>query len=178
MKLQPYIIVLLIIAALISCRNDRFNTMGLQQAATLILGDSLKMIRWKLSQTYDPYMGGRITRQDSDNPRILELYNNGTFKVYEDELLDRGKWYVKSDKSAIAFIYESENKETSSATDQEITFTHQIRKLTQDTMILAWQGRHGFIEELYVAQKTAQTQNILPVNRPNMDLSSAKDTTK
>lgn len=176
MKLQPYIIVLLIFAALISCRNNHFDTMGLQQAATLILGDSLKMVRWKLIQTYDPYMGGRVTRQDSNNHRTLELYNNGSFKVFENELLGQGKWYVKSDKSAIAFVYKGENRETSSASDKEITFTHQIRKLTQDTMILAWQGRHGFIEELYVAQKAATNQNIQPINSPFMDLSSSKDT--
>ena len=25
----------------------------------------------------------------------------------------------------------------------------QLRKVTQDTMILAWQGRHGYVEEFY-----------------------------
>ncbi len=177
MKCYPYIIIVLIFISIYSCDFRGYSTMGLEQAASFILGDSLKMIRWKLVQTYDPYQGGRITKQDSINPRILEIYNNGTFKVYESDLIGRGKWYIKSDKSAIAFIYAGESGEVKPSKNQAIEFTHQIRRLTRDTMILAWQGRHGFIEELYVSQRKSPKQ-ILPVKKSITEMKVQQDSAR
>jgi len=154
MLLRIIILGLLTVLTLNSCLNTKPSAMGVEQAAVWMLGDTAKnRVRWILVQIYDPYQGGRITKLDTSDTRVLDLYRNGTFEIVEHEKSSIGRWYVKSDKSELAFVfYVKEGKEIPKP-KRDITFTHQIRKFSQDSMILAWKGRHGFVEELYVADK-------------------------
>lgn len=148
-----------------ACNRQGNQGLRTKKASTFLLGkhqhDSIK---WRLIQTYDPYDGGNITRRDSLNPRFLVFGRDGEFKQYDNLNYVVGKWHLNRAKTALAFVNEERNgKEIAGATETIPSFRHQIRKHTTDTMILAWQGRHGFVEELYtIVRDSVQPANLTP----------------
>ena len=147
---------------MIACQTDSKQKVSTKKAATFLLGqqpeDSLK---WKLIQTYDPYNHGQIIKRDSLNPRFLVFEKDGSFKQYDKHNASSGSWYLNNAKTALAFIFNIRNGQAvNDHSTEKLNFRHQIRKYGTDTMILAWQGRHGFVEELYVRyQGSLETRN-------------------
>lgn len=136
-----------------ACQSGK-GDLNTQLASTILLGDATKKkIRWKWVQSYDPYNGGQIYRVKPGEVRYLIIVNDGTFEEIKDGKKSEGKWKLKSDKSSLALMYTEKDGETLPLETQRQVHMHQIRKLTRDTMILAWPGRHGYIEDLYVADR-------------------------
>ena len=134
-----------------ACNQQSNQGLRMKKASAFLLGKQQRdSIKWRLVHTYDPYNGGQLNKRDSLNPRFLVFSKDGGYKQYDNLNYVVGNWYVNRSKDALAFIIASRNgREIPGASEQALDFRHQIRKHTTDTMILAWQGRHGFVEELY-----------------------------
>lgn len=138
-----------LILLFLACQHTPQGSLKIRKAASYILqytdNDS---VVWRLMQIYDPYNGGQIIQKSNEEATFLILRKNGTFQEYDQENNNFGKWYVDKTKSSMALIYTTRNgKEVKENPIPD--FRHQIRKFNKDTLILAWQGRHGFVEQLY-----------------------------
>ncbi|RMG27831.1 MAG: hypothetical protein D6730_06345 [Bacteroidetes bacterium] len=135
-----------------SCRQEHNQGLAYNRAELLFPGnvqaDSLK---WRLLYTYDPYNGGHTIYRDSLNPKYLVLARNGTFKSYDTLQSTQGRWYLNSEKTALALIDQRHTSKT--APTDPVLYRHHIKKLTADSLILSWQGRHGMVEEVYIAER-------------------------
>ena len=127
-----------------TCNGDKKAILRQKTAVSYFLTDTkIDSILWKLVQIYDPYSGSM--KIPDEEAKYLSIQKDGKYVLYSPGNTQSGKWYLKKDKSALALVAEG-----SSTEDESLMFRHQIRKYAKDTMILAWQGRHGFVEELYV----------------------------
>ncbi|MEM9932107.1 MAG: hypothetical protein AAF824_00785 [Bacteroidota bacterium] len=141
-RLAIALCILSVLAA--TCNGEKNAFLKQQKAASYFITESKKdSILWKLIQIYDPY-SGKI-KLPEEEMKYLSIQKGGKYILHSLGGKQEGQWYLKKDKSAIALIA----KENVS-NQADILFRHQIRKFSKDTMILAWQGRHGYVEELYV----------------------------
>ena len=138
----------------LGCNRQRKGSLKPRQAAFHFFQDrDTDSLKWRWVHTYDPYNGGTYLTSDSLHPRYLFLYKDGTFRKTDAHNASSGKWYLNPEKNAMALIDEMRNGVSVMDASSSLTFRHQLRKLNQDTLILAWQGRHGFVEELYLIEQ-------------------------
>ncbi len=141
---------------LIACNRNHQDVLKTQRAAAYLLQNApADSIIWQLTNIFDPYQGGTHTPIDSLHPQFLVIHDDGTFTRHQQEQIDSGNWYMRRDKEAIALVSDR-SPEAAISSKTSFSFRYEIRKLSSDTMILAWQGRHGFVEELYVKKTNEQ----------------------
>lgn len=134
---------------LLACHRNHQNALKTQHAATYLFEHSLQdSIVWQLIELYDPYQNGKRIRIDSLNPQYLIIHEDGKFSKLKKGEQVQGRWYMRRDKEAFAFIPAATTP--SPQTLQSLNYRYEIRRYEKDTMMLAWQGRHGFVEETYV----------------------------
>lgn len=139
----------------LSCKRT-YTYLDTQQAASAyILGDSnKKMVVWRRVKTFDPYEGGRTNTYDSSKQEILEIHADGKFLKRQPNRMSEGNWKLESNRSILVLFCTHINHKAvveGSGGSKEV-FT--LRKLSRDTMILAWTGRHGMVEDLYVNRES------------------------
>ncbi|MEM6628319.1 MAG: hypothetical protein AAF694_01545 [Bacteroidota bacterium] len=150
MEPRSIVISLFIIWALVGCERSSWEALDLVEASAWMIQDSSKqVIRWGLCQIYDPYQGGRVTKLDSFSQKVLEMRRDGRFILSESREVSKGDWQLNRARTELQFRFKSKNGVKVSRSDPSYEIVSQVRKITRDTMILAWQGRHGFVEELY-----------------------------
>ena len=125
--------------------------MATDLAAFVLMGDTAKVVNWRLIKRYDPYNGGQSYHFEPEQSKQLLLSSNGTFTEREGDYIQKGKWYLKNDKSAIAFYYLERNGQKLPKEEASQSKIYLIKKLSRDTMVLSWQGRHGMVEDYYIA---------------------------
>ncbi len=124
------------------------QTVGQRKANKLLLHKDEKTI-WKLVRSHDPYNGGVTTLAEPSNPYTIELSNDGSFREQQGTILNQGKWRIEKKTNRLALIYTSEGNKAIPEQAQKINLSFQIRKHTQDSLCIAIQGRHGFVEKYY-----------------------------
>ena len=134
----------------ICCKRDSWKNLGKTEAAAWMLKDSSdQVIKWELCQVYDPYQGGQVMKVDSLFRKTIEIYRDGKFKINDRQALINGQWKLNLARTEILFVCKERNGVKLKQKDPLYRQISQIRKISRDTMILAWQGRHGYVEELY-----------------------------
>lgn len=147
-----------LIGGLTGCRPGEQAASGAistQRAAVAMMGQQPPdSTRWRLLYTLDPYDGGQKIARDSSSTRFLVLAKDGTYHLHQPQHTQVGRsqvgrWYLNRAQDALAFLPNGEQAK-SSAPDDPQAYRHRIFKQTEDTLVLGWQGRHGFVEEWYL----------------------------
>lgn len=145
MKYLYWLITVLFFAA---CHTPKQANVFQHKEAARILLQAHKMEKWQLVQSFDPYNGGTTNIQPKESPYFLELWDNGEFAEYEQDIHSKGKWQLNKDKTTLTFVYWIQTG-TASPKKNRPTLSFQIRKKEGNTMILAILGRHGWVEKTY-----------------------------
>lgn len=112
-------------------------------------------LEWRLEQIYDPYNGGTTYQSDSLNPSFLSLNRKGKFAEYDTLNRREGKWYFHEDSTRIRLAYTQENGTKIIRSERDPDFRYVLKTLTEDSLVLAIQGRHGMVERIYIRTKPA-----------------------
>ena len=117
-------------------------------------------LNWKLAYNYDPYAEGVVMRTSPKHPCTLQLSANGFYERKTDQQHLKGRWEVVEGENLIRFIcLEINGKKVS---NQPIEHYLSVNSYSHGVMILAWQGRHGSVEEVY--------QPVVPIESGKMSL--------
>jgi len=124
------------------------------KASSYLLGtkDTAAVISWQKCFRYDPYQGGQYQTYENYET-LITLKTDGSYEEKNPENLTTGKYYLNKSKTAIAFVPKMVNGVEQPQQEGELLFRHEIIKFTADSMILAWQGRHGMVKDGYVLKK-------------------------
>lgn len=151
--LKFYIFLIINLLILFSCRESK-EVMAKKEANTFLMENAEK-ITWYLEKSFDPYNGGITTQAPKDNTPYIEFRTDGTFLEYDGMQKNEGNWYINKDKSALGFVYTLQNgkilKAKKHLTSED--FPYKILFLDKEKMVLARQGRHGFVEKTYLRVK-------------------------
>ena len=144
-------ILLLFTSWTVTCKDKATAPLRAKKAARIILPDKkTKYKRWVLAQMYDPYQKGYTYYGDTSNPAYLEIYRNGRFIRYQSDFISEGNWKLNRTKDKIALIYEIRNGVEVAEDLRDNFFRYEIANLSRDTFLLAVQGRHGMMKELWL----------------------------
>ncbi len=127
------------------------------KAASFLLGtkDSTSTASWQKVSRFDPYNGGQFQSYEG-NHSMITLYADGSYEEKDPENFITGKYYLNKTKSAIAFVPEKINDTVQDIAEGEPRFRHEIVKFSEDSLILAWQGRHGMVRDTYVMMESGE----------------------
>ncbi len=126
-----------------------------KKSANFLLGDKTSYNKtWRLVSRFDPYNGGNTQTYEAEKATFLTLERDGTFIQQNAENHEMGHYYLNKTKDAIALVIEKrvEGKDTMDIQQpsDELLFRHQIRTINADSLVLAWQGRHGYVLDTYL----------------------------
>lgn len=114
--------------------------------------------RWQWVRTVDDYQNGTtMTPGQEAKPRLLIFHEDGLYEREEGEQSESGLWRMGPKSQRLALL---NGPRATRETFRESDFRHQIRALTQDSLALAWQGRHGYVVEQYVAADQEEDQGL------------------
>lgn len=128
------------------------NAMGTRKAQKVLLKEAEKTT-WLFVKNFDPYNGGITTLADPQNPVSIEMYADGTFTETEGSNRNKGKWLIGKKTRKLTLIYTQQGDFSIPEQSQKVNLEFQIRKNTEDSLCLAIQGRHGFVEKHYIKKK-------------------------
>jgi len=113
---------------------------------------------WRWVRTVDDYQHGTtMTPGQEADPRLLIFHEDGLYERKQGAPSERGRWRMGPQGKRLALLSGPRaTRETFRASD----FRHEIRALTSDSLALAWQGRHGYVIEQYVAADHHQYQGL------------------
>lgn len=136
-----------------ACRETK-EVMPKKEASTFFMQNTEAMT-WQVEKSFDPYNGGITTQAPKDNPPYITFQADGTFLSYNGAQKSEGNWFVNKDKTALGLVYTLENDKPvkSKQTISTEGFAYKIRFLDKEKMVLARQGRHGFVEKTYIRIK-------------------------
>ena len=144
-------IIFSIIFFFIACSEKSNQPLRGTKAANLILGNNdREVVIWKLIQSRDPYMGGQVYIQDPGNPQYILMHRNGAFKEHDNVNVSFGNWYTNKEKNRLALVYYIQNGLSVPDERQIIDYRYEIQKVSQDSLILGIQGRHGIVKKIYI----------------------------
>lgn len=136
-----------------ACRETK-EVMPKKEASTFFMQNA-EAITWQLEKSFDPYNGGTTTQAPKDNPPYMVFQADGTFSEYNGAQKSAGNWFVNMDKTALCLVYTLQNDKPVKNKQNIATegFVHKISFLDKEKMVLARQGRHGFVEKTYMRIK-------------------------
>ncbi len=93
--------------------------------------------------------------EDQGNPEVLELASTGIFHQYDSAQQSYGQWFMNPADSTMSFRYEIRNNKLIAGEDPKASGRQQYRlmKMTEDSLILEVQGRHGMLVITYLPVK-------------------------
>jgi hypothetical protein len=114
--------------------------------------------RWRWVRTVDPYQGGTtMTPSREVASRWLIFHEDGLYQREEGKQSESGLWRMGPQSARLALL---NGPRATRETFRESDFRHEIRALTPDSLALAWQGRHGYVVEQYVAADPEREQGL------------------
>ncbi len=136
-----------------ACRETK-EVMPKKEASTFFMQNT-ETITWQVEKSFDPYNGGVTSQAPKDNPPYIEFHADGTFIEYNGAQKSEGNWFVNTDKTALGLVYTVQNDKPLKSKQSISTegFAYKIRFLGKEKMVLARQGRHGFVENTYIRVK-------------------------
>lgn len=139
--------------ALIACQKRSDKALRQKQAARFISQKQEKdTLSYRLQQIYDPYLSVPQKAETKEKPKYLILHTAGTFLEYDAFNRNQGSWYVNKDKERLKLVYEVENGMEIPPASQDSSFRYQLVKLSQDSLVIGKQGRHGIVQYTYLLQ--------------------------
>ena len=109
--------------------------------------------QWELVSMNDPYQGGTVTEADPSNPQYREFEKDGIYREFDNENQGSGIWAFNTDSTKIGIVLETYNGSPTGNVLEVSDYRWELRELTKDKLVLAIQGRHGFVEHNYKAVK-------------------------
>ncbi len=109
--------------------------------------------KWELVSSTDPYQGGTVTVADPANKHYRVFERDGTYLEYDNENTGVGKWAFNADSTHVGTVITTHNDQPTGNGTAVTDFRWQIRELTAQKLVLAIQGRHGFVTHEYKAVK-------------------------
>lgn len=109
---------------------------------------------WQWVKTYDPYDGGHMRVATEAEARFLEFRADGTLHERQDGVLREGYWRMDPEGEALA-LQAGAGAGPPRGNLRAWEYRHEIVRLTETELILAWQGRHGKVQEWYQAVSPA-----------------------
>ena len=119
--------------------------------------------KWIKVASYDPYdkltshnrdTGDFVSRIDTAKYKnTFQFTSNGEFFT-DDNWNNKGigKWKWNTDSTKIGISYLKYNEQINE--DKPITdYRMYVFKLTKDSLIMGWQGRHGIVQEYYLPMR-------------------------
>lgn len=155
MKRKVQIIVtasmLILVVAYLATKNEKVSPFGAVYLPEDV--ETYLVSEWNWVHTVDPYDGGKDYDTSEDAYRSLDLADDGTFTEISKEQVQEGIWMLNKEKDALALIYGKEQKASVDLRRRIAPhkYRYKLKKLTQDSLILAVQGRHGYVIETYLA---------------------------
>ena len=104
---------------------------------------------WRWERTLDAYRGGTSLAPESNRPEYLVFKEDGTWEKQSEEYQTRGSWQWNEPRTHLAMVDGARGQK---ASFREGDFRHRVSKLNSDSLILTWRGRHGDVNELYLAE--------------------------
>lgn len=104
---------------------------------------------WQWTQTLDQYRGGTTMRPAEGEGYQLTFHTDGVYEREEADHQETGLWQLGPAGERLALI---SGARATHEVVRKSDFRHEIRLLNTDSLALAWQGRHGYVTELYLAQ--------------------------
>jgi hypothetical protein len=83
----------------------------------------------------------------------LIFYEDGLYEQREADHRQAGIWRIDAEGAQLALV---DGARATHEVIREGDYRHQIRRLTNDSLALAWQGRHGYVTEWYRAVPEAE----------------------
>ena len=110
----------------------------------LVKADSLS---WQLKMRYDPYNGGHSLRTIQSERSELTLKAPGEFRLSSPEPLKEGQWIVDMHEKTIQFVYTRIDGQVVAKPIKGPIY--EVRHYSDHILVLAQQGRHGWVEFHY-----------------------------
>lgn len=105
---------------------------------------------WRWFQTQDDYQGGTYILAQPGQERWLRLQPEGRYQRFDEGQLEEGYWTLDEARQRLALRQQPPTaRQPWTAAD----YRHRIERLNDDTLVLAWQGRHGWVHEHYVGEQ-------------------------
>lgn len=163
---------------LIACQKRSDKALRQKQAGRFISQKQEKdTLSYRLQQIYDPYLSVPRKAETEEKPKYLILHTSGTFLEYDAFNQNQGRWYVNKTKERLKLVYEVENGIEIPPTSQDSSFRYQLVKLSQDSLVIGKQGRHGIVQYTYLLQPDSIMQEAMLPSQPETD-SVIADTVK
>ncbi|RMG67534.1 MAG: hypothetical protein D6722_13000 [Bacteroidetes bacterium] len=106
---------------------------------------------WRWVQTYDPYESGHMIQATDTAARYLAFRPDGTLLEQTPAQRRQGQWRHDAQQDALALLFGTVAQGRPAATLRPWQYRHEIIHLTDGELVLAWQGRHGKVQEWYQA---------------------------
>ena len=119
--------------------------------------------KWIKVASYDPY--DKIISNDGETSEFISNIDTTKYRteflfksngeIFTDDNWNNkghGRWTLNNDSTKIGIIYLKLNEQVNE--DKPIKeYRMFVYKLTIDSLIMGWQGRHGIVQEYYVHKK-------------------------
>lgn len=147
-------ILCLLIFTLMACQKRSDKAMRHKQAARFLTQKSGEdTLRYQLMQIYDPYKEKAAIMNQAQNTSYLDLYtSSGAFSEYDSLNQSSGLWYINKLKDRLKLVYQIENGDSVPVARQDTSFRYQLVKLSNDSLVIGKQGRHGIVQYTYLLQ--------------------------
>lgn len=149
---QQYTALLMVFVLLLTLASkckEQGNTLKLSKASSYLLGKKTEDAKWQLVKTYDPYNGGQTILPEENNPRYIEMSSDGSYLKYDNANREEGNWYLNPSKDSLALAATQQNGMAVDDRNKKPFFRFAILEFSDEKLVIAWQGRHGPVEETY-----------------------------
>ncbi|KAA3633866.1 MAG: hypothetical protein DWQ02_12390 [Bacteroidetes bacterium] len=109
--------------------------------------------QWEFVSSKDPYQGGTISEADPANKQFRVFKKDGSYREFDNDNDATGIWAFNQDSTKIGTVIETQNGQPTGNPLEITDHRWEIRDLTSTKLVLAIQGRHGFVEHTYKSVK-------------------------
>ncbi|MFK7920930.1 MAG: hypothetical protein AB8H47_03190 [Bacteroidia bacterium] len=109
-------------------------------------------LRYQLMLVYDPYKDKPVMMNQPQNTSFLDLYTSGAFNEYDSINQSSGLWFINKPQDRLKLVYQIENGDSVPVARQDTSFRYQLVKLSNDSLVIGKQGRHGIVQYTYLLQ--------------------------
>ncbi|MEM6345285.1 MAG: hypothetical protein AAF927_15445 [Bacteroidota bacterium] len=146
-------ILCLLIFTLTACQKRYDKALRQKQAAKFLTQKSGEdTLHYQLDQIFDPYMDKPRKMGKGQSLKNLALHTQGTFAEYDSLNHYSGLWFINKTKERLRLVYQVQNGDTVPEARQDTSFRYQLVKLSNDSLVIGKQGRHGIVQYIYLLQ--------------------------
>lgn len=114
-----------------------------------------QILVWELNIKYDPYDNGQILRTNPDRPVFLMLAMDRSFTILDGDTRREGSWCVDIESGTLTLKGEKVNDQLMPDKSDQV---YMIKTYDDQGLVLAWQGRHGWVDMVYAPVDTSKVK--------------------